>query len=215
MGLISRHSGAPFANGEAPDGTDDVEVDLSRLYELLGESPSNGNLEDANFSASAAINAAKVVDAGITAAKFADGTITHNKCADNIVHEVATNAGLASSQALSGSWTTIRDVTLSDPENDGVRLILCSGILSDTVNSYPSNGTCKFRITRGGVAQSGDWNLIWYGSDVDDYQPISIAYLDEDSVGAGSHTWAWQGYDNSSKNPVVSNLSMVVIDLKR
>lgn len=213
MGIISRHSASPYLDGEAPDGTDDIEVDLDRMFDLM-----NGGLDNANFASDAEINAAKLGALSVTGAKFALNTITHNSCEANVFAEAQDHPGLNSQKTLSDvAWQEIRSVTLSDPQDDGVRLILCSGILRNSLTVWPSQGYAKFRITRDGTELGGEFDDIWYGSNTDDSENVCIAYLDTASVSPGSVKWAWEGRDQESPSlsPAVTNLSMVVIDLKR
>lgn len=95
MGLISRHSGAPFANGEALEGPD-LEQDFATIYAEF-----NGNIDNENVAADADIDGTKLLDNSLPNAKLVDDTITRDKMASSAV----VLAGMSTATAT-GALTT-------------------------------------------------------------------------------------------------------------
>lgn len=91
MGTISRHAGAPFADGEILTGAD-LEGDFSTIYDEV-----NGNLDDANL-ADDAVTTPKIVDMAVTQDKMTSGAATAS--------EVVRATG---SMAISSSFSNIGD----------------------------------------------------------------------------------------------------------
>jgi len=73
MGTVTRHAGAPFANGETLSGTD-LETDIANLVAEI-----NGSLDNSNIDASADINGSKLANTSITGAKMVASTLTTAK----------------------------------------------------------------------------------------------------------------------------------------
>jgi hypothetical protein len=113
MGYVSRHSGAPFANGEVLDGTADLEVDINAIVTEI-----NGNLDNSNLAAGAALDGSKLADASIPGAKLVDSTVTIAKMAAEAVpkHHVAAVASygsLETSNATLVDWTGLTEASLT------------------------------------------------------------------------------------------------------
>ena len=89
MGIISRHAGAPFQDGETLAGAD-LEGDFATIYEEF-----NGNIEAANL-ADGAVTGAKIGSATIGSANIADGAVVTAKLADSGVTTLKMLDGAAS-----------------------------------------------------------------------------------------------------------------------
>lgn len=136
MGLIDRHTGAPYVEGEVLDAGTEVapeglEIDIKRFYAEF-----NGGIDNANFKvgadisgtkfgiatvtgakfATAAITAAKVLDQSIVNAKFTDDAITLAKLQDNSITQLEQE----SDDTLSLIWPIVYTTIISDSIITGI-----------------------------------------------------------------------------------------------
>lgn len=112
MGLISRHSNAPFSDGETLSGTE-LEQDFATAFDEF-----NGNITNINIKSSAAISGTKLANTSITDSKILSDTLTTSKMAASAVtkHHVSINASYGNitiSQASLIDWTSITGATLT------------------------------------------------------------------------------------------------------
>lgn len=155
MGTISRQAGAPIADGETSSGTE-MEAEINTLFVVI-----NGNIDNANVNATAAIAGTKLADNTVTNAKILADTILVAKMAAAAVpkHYVEIDAA-------PGTWTTgtsLADLTgmtgavLTPGSTDDM-------ILMDVAITFTSGAA-------GDVATIG-WSV--NGTDYDDQAVITV-----------------------------------------
>lgn len=112
MGLISRHSGAPFANGETLSGSD-LEQDFSTIYDEF-----NGSIDNANIASGANIAGSKLATNSIPNSKLISETITLDKMAaatvpKHHVDTIASYGSLETGNATLVDWTGLSSASLT------------------------------------------------------------------------------------------------------
>jgi hypothetical protein len=118
MGVIARHSGAPFSDGDILDGTDDLEADINAIVTEV-----NGSLDNANIASGAAIDGSKLANTSISGDKLSLNTITVSKMAASAVPKhhvdtVSSYGNLETSNATLVDWTGLSSASLT-PGNSG------------------------------------------------------------------------------------------------
>lgn len=81
MGLIDRHAGKPWINGEEVLASD-LEADIARAFQELA-----GNIEDVNIAAAANISGSKLSDGTVRGGTIASATIASGKLAAEALNE--------------------------------------------------------------------------------------------------------------------------------
>ena len=94
MGLVTRHSAAPFAHGERLEAVD-LELDFATVYDLV-----NANIDNANIAAGANISGTKIASASITNGQVALATLATTNLAPAAVPKHH-----ADYSSVSTSWT--------------------------------------------------------------------------------------------------------------
>jgi hypothetical protein len=145
MGTISRHSNAPYVDGETLSA-EDLEHDISTAYTEI-----NGNLDDNNVKSAAAINGSKIADSTITNAKMTSSTLTTASMNASAVPKAYVST--ASGTAACTVSTTFVDVT---------------GITAATLTPGSTNDIifCDFQyMTEGSSAQTLQFGFSVDGTD--------------------------------------------------
>lgn len=170
MGTITREATAPIADGETASGTE-VEAEFNKIFTEF-----NGNIEDVNVAAAAAISGSKLADASIANAKMVGSTLT--TASMNASAVTKGNLQSASDLQVVTTSTTLVDV----PSMTGITLT--PGSTSDMI-------VLDFMATVRRTATPGTLGLIWgfnvNGSDVDDiaryswtdseYHVVNVSYM--------------------------------------
>ncbi len=112
MGLVSRHAGAPFADGETLSGTD-LETDFATIFDEY-----NGGTDNANIASGAAIVGTKLASATLTDGLFVPDTLTIAKMAASAVpkHHFAVDTSfgpVTTSQATLIAFAGLTSATLT------------------------------------------------------------------------------------------------------
>lgn len=178
MGTITRHAGAPFADGEVLAGAD-LEGDFNNIY-----SEFNGQIESSNL-ADAAVTTAKISASAVTQAKIADGAASASDSESN--HLVAgftvplTTYGNVGSSIVHVVGSPAREIAL---------------FFSMLLN-FPS-GACT-RITYKLLKDGSPFFTVAYGEDrvsntTGTLYAITVAkmYVDTAPTPGGTHTYQLQ-----------------------
>lgn len=92
MGIVSRHAGAPYLNGETLSGTD-LETDFDNIYDEF-----NGGIDNDNVSPTADISGSKLLVNSVAGTKLTDNTVTNAK----MLADTVTTAKMAASAVPKG-----------------------------------------------------------------------------------------------------------------
>ena len=196
MGTISRHANAPFVDGETLSGTD-LEADFAAAFSAI-----NGNIEDANVKAGAAIDASKLLDASIATGKFANTAVTFAKIAAN----AATKDEFTNTEGNIGLTESAQDLTtdaITTEATAGNILILsnfsavCTAAGQITL-TIKRDSTVLLTRTYAGVSES----------------TISNVWVDTGASDSTSHTYAVTALV-ASGTCIVSQRSQFLLELRR
>lgn len=158
MGLILRHDGAPFIDGEELPAND-LEIDISRA---VGEMA--GNIESINLRPAAGLDAAKFADSSIrgdriqdgalTTAKLATDSIVGSKFVQNTIQTAKIAATLTqvvqehdtSDRGVGFTWATLDTVSITTAATTSFILVLGWALIGapDTFT-----GNAEIRLSRG------------------------------------------------------------------
>lgn len=103
MGTVSRHAGAPYADGETLAGAD-LETDIANIVSEI-----NGNLDNSNIVAGADISGAKIADDSMDGSKLIDATVTKAKIATGGLTQCSVAIAAEATTAMTNA-TTLQDV---------------------------------------------------------------------------------------------------------
>ena len=107
MGVIVRHAGAPYANPEELDGTNDIEVDFSNFYTEF-----NGRIDDVNIKVGAVVAGSKFADESINGQKLSADTVTLAKYTTGAVERHGSDTSTTGTWPDSGGdFTGVDSVT--------------------------------------------------------------------------------------------------------
>lgn len=190
MGTITRHAGAPFADGEILPGAD-LEADFDTIYDLV-----NGGIDDANLE-----------DLGVTTSKLAASAVTTAKLAANAVTQAKMTSGAASASEVTAHWGTTNyafstsaysDVgpAISHTVGNPARHVI---IMASWLHVYGATGAptgSTIRLMKGGVDMrtAGFIHEIQNpaGSTNNVNQMETVIFIDDAPTPGGTHTYQLQ-----------------------
>lgn len=220
MGLISRHPGAPFQDGEILSGPD-LEADIATVYDAV-----NGNIDTVNIKDNAITTAkilngsvtqakldgtlvASVADASITTVKIADLAVTNAKlAADAVTQSKIASGAVTQAKILIGSaagWgssfvhtattlTTSYQTIASTVHLTGSPASLVVVTASFTVTGLMSSGrSLEYTVEKDGVSLLGSGNVDTHDfidGIVTEQFQITRVYVDRSPTTLTNHAYA-------------------------
>ena len=232
MGLISRHSGAPYQDGETLAGAD-LETDFGNVYGLV-----NGNIEAVNIK-DGAVATAKIANGAVTQAKL-DGTLTASTVVDGAIttpkivdlavttakiNDLAVTQGKIASGSASGSevystipisyfTNTLASLTSAYSHTVGnpARHVV---ITLSWMSSLSAGCTIRFALYKDGVNMLGTGPLVLDGI----YEPstsssiVTRVYVDTAPTAGGTHVYQLKGYASGTAS--IKNLQVFIHEPRR
>ena len=237
MAIISRHSGAPFQDGEILAGAD-LESDFSTIYTAF-----NGNIDAANLK-DASVTTAKLADASVTIAKLADGavtmadgSVTASKLAnlavittkiaalavtqDKIADGSATGSEVGFIHAdatLTSSYQTLGGILTHTVGNPARHVIIIASCHVDVTKGVGSTVQIDYQLLKDDVSILGAGNIesLTRGltTVTQEAFPFTRIYVDAAPQAGGSHTYKFQ-MKQVEGTFTVSNATVAALEPRR
>lgn len=194
MGQITRHTGAPYEDGEvltagtasAPAG---LEIDVSRFYAEF-----NGGIDNSNVASGADISGSKIASATLAAGDFADASVTLAKLADkSILNAKVTDANITTAKieesvyataeatvddvedtVTDADWTTLAEGTVETGQGNTSRVVAIISCAARSQTASLITGQLRFRRN----------NVVLYTTTLGE-----LHYPNDSS--RERHTWIW------------------------
>ena len=210
MGMITRHTGAPFADGEvlaagAEGDPDGLEFDMGAFYAEF-----NGAADDVNFKTGADLSGtklllnslalAKVANSAIDATVFLDDSIEDSKISDTAITDDKIAANALSNQTLktasesvSMNLTEYTEVIAGEITTTvGTGAVLVTYIANLRGLNDGGSDTAQFRLKRGGLVlfeTSAAVRGVGGGFNISE-RTMTISYMDTGRAGGVSVSYS-------------------------
>lgn len=209
MGLISRHSDFPYADGETLNGPD-LEQDISGAFNEV-----NGSLADVNVKAGADIAGTKIADGTVTDAALVTSTLQVGKVAAGAFSSHGFAEDFSTITSVTASWANVLTADITTGAGPGPVLIF-STIIYAFVATSASLQQMNFRFTRDGTdLQSG---AAWEGGTADSVYSnrrtfCGLHWIDTGASASTTHTYAIQVKGDTDGR--VGDVTLCLVELKR